>query len=330
MSSLDAKSLVALSRRYLSHLDTSGHPSTTIRTRRVQLERFVTWCTEHDLLLVTEVTRVHIEAYQRSLFHHRKKSGQPLALRSQSALLVTVSVWFRWLMKQNEILANPAGSLELPRRDRTLPRTGFTISEVEDVLNSIETESHLGLRDRALFEMLYSTGLRRAEMCGLKLYDVERARGTVFVRAGKGGQDRVVPVGRRALAWLEKYLIETRPVLARDGKTESLWVTVRGEALSASTLTQKAGQLVRSVKPERRRAACHVFRHTAATLMLEGGADVRVIQEFLGHRHLDSTQVYTRVSVQHLKDVHDRTHPARLDFEKAGGTDEEGEAGTTD
>lgn len=313
---LDPKGLVALSRRYLSWLESSGSSRHTLNTRRSQLHRFVDWCGLHDVTRAADITRAHVEAYQRHLFHYRQKNGQPLSHRSQGALLVALGVWLRWLTKQHEILANPAADLELPRRDRSLPRPGFNVSEVEEVLRAIDTDSMLGLRDRAIFEMLYSAALRRSELCALQLYDVDRARGTVFVRAGKGGQDRVVPIGKRALAWLEKYLEEARPHLAKGRHDNSLWLTIRASPLRPNTLTIRASELVRSVAPEHRRAACHVFRHTAATLMLEGGADVRVIQEFLGHRHLDSTQVYTRVSVQHLKDVHEKTHPAKLGLTK--------------
>lgn len=313
MEVLDPKSLLALSRKYLAWLEANNAAPFTVKTRKQQLGVFISWCEDIDVTRAQDVTRTHVESYQRALFHRRKKNGEPLAHSTHGGLLVAVAVWFRWLAKHGEVLYNPAADLELPKKEKNLPSRGFSLPEVEQVLGSIDTNTLLGVRDRAVFEVLYSTGLRRSELCGLRLYDVDRAKGTVHVREGKGKKDRVVPIGRRALAWLEKYLEEVRTTLAGDEAEDYLFVTQRKGRLRPNTLTQLGAKIVRESGHGRRWAACHVFRHTAATLMLEGGADVRVIQEFLGHDHLDSTQIYTKVTIRHLKEVHERTHPAKLE-----------------
>jgi integrase/recombinase XerD len=319
---LDPKSLVALSRKYLAWLEASNAGTAyTLKTRKHQLGAFVSWCADLDIIRAQDVTRAHIESYQRAIFHRRKKNGDALAYSTQASLLVAVCVWFRWLAKHNEIVYNPATDLELPRRDRNLPRRGFSLEEVEEVLSRIDTTTLIGIRDRALFEVLYSTGLRRFELCGLKLYDVDRAKRTVFVRQGKGRKDRVVPIGNRALAWLEKYLEHVRPTFSPNDDEDHLFLTQKRTAVSPNALTRLGLKVIQDAGQSRKWAACHVFRHTAATLMLEGGADVRVLQEFLGHSHLDSTQVYTHVTIQHLKEVHERTHPARLEPENDGDGD---------
>jgi integrase/recombinase XerD len=192
-----------------------------------------------------------------------------------------------------------------------LPRHALTLSEVEAVLAQADLTNLCGLRDRAIMETLYSTGLRRTEALTLELADLDRERDTVLVRQGKGKKDRFVPIGRRALAWIDKYLAEVRPKFLTDARTTTLFLSSRGGPLQSnqlSALVRKYLEQAGIAKP----GACHLFRHTAATLMLEGGADVRYIQAFLGHNSLATTQIYTHVSILKLREVHERTHPARL------------------
>ncbi len=168
------------------------------------------------------------------------------------------------------------------------------------------------LRDRAFLETLYSTGLRRREMVNLSIYDVDMERGTVLVRKGKNRKDRIVPIGQRAILWLSKYLSEARPQLAPN-REEALFVTQIGDPFTANSATQLARQYVEKAKlPSGKRGACHLFRHTMATLMLEGGADVRYVQAMLGHADISSTQIYTHVGIRTLQQVHAITHPAGL------------------
>ena len=178
------------------------------------------------------------------------------------------------------------------------------------MLEQADPSAPYGLRNRAILEMLYSTGLRRAEALALELSDVDRRRRAVLVRCGKGGKDRVAPIGRRALAWLDKYLAEARPELAERSTTELLFITSTGRAILPNHLSAVVRKYLKRAgvaKP----GACHLFRHTAATLMLEGGADVRYIQAMLGHESLSTTQIYTHVSIDKLREVHEQTHPAR-------------------
>jgi integrase/recombinase XerD len=167
----------------------------------------------------------------------------------------------------------------------------------------------LGVRDRALLEVLYSTGIRRMEILKLKLYEVDKNHGVVSVREGKGKRDRVVPIGERALAWLEKYLIEVRPLIVGEPDEGYLFLTSTGQPFAPNYLSWLARRYVKAANVGKS-GACHIFRHTMATLMLEGGADVRYIQAMLGHARLDTTQIYTHVSIRMLKQIHAATHPA--------------------
>ncbi|MCP4542391.1 MAG: tyrosine-type recombinase/integrase [Chloroflexi bacterium] len=192
-----------------------------------------------------------------------------------------------------------------------MPRSVFTTDEVEAVLAVPDITKPNGLRDRALLETLYSSGLRRMEIINLGLYDVDRSRGTLMVRQGKGRKDRVVPIGERALKWIEKYLAESRPLLSNEMGDGPLFVTKPGKKFHQSTLTHLITRYINKAEIGKT-GSCHSFRHSMATAMLEGGAGLRYVQAMLGHGDLSSTQVYTHVSIAQLKAVHEQTHPARI------------------
>jgi integrase/recombinase XerD len=171
----------------------------------------------------------------------------------------------------------------------------------------------IGLRDRAILETLYSTGIRRMEVMNLLVYDLDAERGTLMVRQGKGKKDRMVPIGERAIAWIARYVSDARPQLVMPPDEGVLFLTQEGESLSPNRLTQLVRDYVNAAEVGKT-GACHLWRHTCATLMLEGGADIRYIQEMLGHVELSTTQIYTQVSIRRLKAVHALTHPsAKLD-----------------
>jgi integrase/recombinase XerD len=191
--------------------------------------------------------------------------------------------FFRWLTKQNVILHNPASELELPRMEKRLPTAALTLSQVEALLAVPNVADPLGVRDRAMLELFYSCGLRRAELCRLELTDLHTERRTLTIRRGKGKKDRVVPVGARAVAWLERYLKEVRPRLSLDTRTPALFLTGYGDAFNPDVLSRMtAAWMVRAGLANR--GSCHLLRHTCATHMLEGGADIRYIQQLLGHK----------------------------------------------
>jgi integrase/recombinase XerD len=223
--------------------------------------------------------------------------------------LVPVRGFFKWLVKQNILPSNPASELELPRLPVRLPAAVLTEEEVERVMAEVDVRTAVGVRDRAILEVLYSTGVRRQELVNLSVFDVDAERETLMVREGKGRKDRMVPIGERALGWVQRYVNEVRGQLVVPPDPGALFLTTNGEPLTPDWLTQKVRGYVKAAELGKS-GACHLFRHTMATLMLEGGADVRYIQEMLGHAHLDSTQVYTRVSIRKLKAIHGATHPA--------------------
>ena len=300
-----------LMHEHLAALSVRGYSENTVRSRRVYLGFFIEWAYEHGLREPIEVTRPVLERYQRYLFFYRKKNGEPLTFRSQHTRLVPLRVWFRWMTRQNHILHNPASEIELPKLGRSLPKNIFSAQEVEQIMQLCDVEEPIGLRDRAILEVLYSTGLRRMEMIALKLYDLEFDRGLILVRQGKGNKDRYVPIGERAIAWLEKYLRESRPQLAIEPDDMTVFLTAQGEPFSRGHLSYAVRQRIDAAKLGKT-GSCHLFRHTMATLMHENGADIRHIQAILGHEDIKTTQIYTQVAIRALQQVHAATHPAAM------------------
>ena len=300
--------------RYLhAHFDwmlIHGYSEDTVRARRVALRRFVTWCAERGLDDPKAITQPILERYQRGLFYYRKADGKPLTLGTQHGCLAPLKTFFKWLTREHHILYNPASELQLPKQPKRLPRTLLSVQDVEAILNEANHASAQGLRDRAMLELLYSTGLRRMELPHLALYDVDLMRRLVFVREGKGRKDRVVPLGERACAWLEKYLTEARPQLLA-APCESLFLTDYGEPVSPVWVADKVKRYMQFAgihKP----GSCHLLRHACATHMLDNGADIRFIQELLGHSNLATTEIYPHVSIEKLQQIHAATHPAKL------------------
>ena len=207
--------LQAMLEESIESLAVKGFTDDTRHVRREHLSLFERWAMERGLTEPVEVTRPVLERYQRYLFHYRKKDGCPLSFASQHSRLSPLRSWFRWMTRQNYLLHNPASEIELPRLPKPLPRV-LTASEAEIVLQQPEVGDPVGLRDRAMLEVFYSTGMRRTELVNLKLYDVDRAAGIVTIREGKGRKDRVIPIGERAVAWLDKYLDQARPQLATE------------------------------------------------------------------------------------------------------------------
>jgi integrase/recombinase XerD len=281
-----------------------------VQNRQSYLGVFVAWCAERGLVSPKEITKPILERYQRHLFYYRKPDGSPLTLGSQHGCLAPLKTFFKWLARENHILSNPASELELPRQPKHLPRALLSIEDIEAILRATDPATTPGLRDRAMLEVLYSTGLRRTELTHLKRYDIDLSRLIVFVREGKGQKDRVVPIGERAALWLDKYMVESRPQFAGNG-CDAMFVNDYGEPITPDYLAAKVRRFMDEAGIDKP-GSCHLFRHACATHMLDNGADIRFIQAMLGHAALSSTERYTHVAIGKLQQIHAATHPAKL------------------
>jgi len=266
-------------------LETAGLSGSTRRAYAADLRDFAEWYGKAPL----ERVDIRVLAdYTADL--GRARPGGKLAPSTIARRLAAVRSLLRFALGPDHV---PDASLA-PRRRRRLPDAPKA-SEVDSLLDALTGDSALDLRNRALVELVYSAGLRSAEVVGLDLGDVDFEQEHVHVRSGKGAKDRVVPLGEEAAHWVARYLREARPQLAR-GAENALFLSARGRRLDTSTL--------RRLTPHP-----HRLRHAFATHLLEGGADLRVIQELLGHSSLSTTQAYSHVDPKHLRRVYDRSHP---------------------
>ena len=293
---------------YLVWLLSHGYAETTVANRRHHLDELVEFLAERDMAEPRAVSFSALESYQRHLFHHKKRDGAPLSFRTQAQRIIGAKGFFSWMTSHGLIALDPASGIVLPKAEHRLPEATLSAEEADAVLSGPDVTTALGLRDRAVMEVLYSSAIRRAELIALKLWDIDHDRGTVFVRQGKGGRDRYAPIGPRALSWVDRYLELVRPRLVVD-KTDTLFLSASGAPLCADWLSRTVTAYISAGAPKKP-GSCHMFRHSAATLMLEGGADIRYVAEMLGHAKLETTAIYTRVSIAKLRAVHAATHPA--------------------
>ena len=294
---------------YIESLGARNYAEGTLEGRRDALKVFLAWAAERDLTRAGQVTRPILESYQRWLWRCTKANGQRLGWSTQRNRLGTLKDFFRWVTRQDVILHNPASEVELPRIEKRLPQAVLTLPEVERLLAVPDVTDPLGIRDRTMLEVFYSCGIRRTELCRIELPDMNTERRTLHVRLGKGKKDRVVPIGTRAVHWLEHYLQAVRPRLCLDTRTQALFLTGYGGPFNPDVVSRMvAAWLARAGL--KRKGCCHILRHTCATHMLENGADIRFIQQLLGHEKLDTTAIYTEVSIKQLQEVHARCHPS--------------------
>jgi integrase/recombinase XerD len=300
-------SIAAIVVAHLRALQTLGLSESTISARRLHLRRFERWSRERGVLALSQISRQVVGDYQVDLAIPGE--SPTLTIVAQRHRLVAVRMFARWAQRAGLIDHDPTALLELPRLPQRLPQSVLTSLEAERVLATPSLETPLGLRDRAVLELLYSSGLRRSELIALDLADLDRTRGVLLIRLGKGRKDRYVPVGRRALDWIGQYLTSSRPALLGARENPALFVGRRGARLSRARMNERLrAYLVQAAiaKP----GSCHIWRHTMATLMHERGADLRDLQVLLGHAQISTTAIYTHISTERLQEVHWRTHPA--------------------
>ena len=265
------------------------------------------WLQERGVGLL-EARPADLFAFQAHLLTLRQKDGRPYAASFHSRRLSALKNFFRFLFRRGYVLHDPAAALELPRVDKRLPRTILTPLEARRILESARGRSPLALRDRAILETLYATGIRAGELANLTPYDVDTEEGVLRVVLGKGRKDRNVPLTRAASRAIEAYLVHGRPCLAGVRNAPQLFLQARGGKMLRSTLSGMVRMRARAAGVKKR-VTCHTFRHSVATHLLKGRADIRHIQALLGHASLGTTERYTRVEISDLQEVVRRAHP---------------------
>jgi integrase/recombinase XerD len=237
-------------------------------------------------------------------FAREMRSGR--SPRSISRYLSGFRQFYRWLVREGRLTEDPTALIESPKVGRGLPKA-LSEAEVEALLNRPDTETPLGLRDRAMLELMYATGLRVSELTGLQLTNLYLNQGTLRV-LGKGGKERLVPIGEQALEWLQQYLRDARPELLNGGRSSAVFVTARKGPMTRQAFWYAVGRHARAAGI-RQKISPHGLRHSFATHLLNHGADLRVVQLLLGHSDLSTTQIYTHVAREGLKRLHEKHHP---------------------
>jgi len=277
-----------------------GLARNTLEAYRRDLSQFAAWLRERHGRSLLEGDNGDIQAYLGHLF--RKKTRATSAARFLSSL----KRFFRYCLRQGKVKSDPTLKIDAPKLPRGLPKS-LTEEDVENLLAAPRADKALGLRDKAMLETLYASGLRVSELVTLKLGQVSQDMGVVRV-VGKGSKERLVPLGEEAIAWIRQYLKEARPELLGGRAADDLFVTARGSAMTRQMfwhlLRRYAAQagLKKPISP-------HTLRHAFATHLLNHGADLRVVQLLLGHSDISTTQIYTHVARERLKQLHAKHHP---------------------
>lgn len=298
--------------RFGEHLELRGRSPRTVSLYVREAKHLFDYLRRQGLEGVGEVTREHLDGYRSELYYRRTRKDRPLSLKSQAVRLGAVKAFFQFLVRDRFLLTNPASALELPRIPRDLPPPLLSEEEVVRLMEAPDAAEPLGIRDRAILEVLYASAIRNAELRALDLDAVDLERRELRIVHGKGGKSRVVPLGEEAAAWLQEYLEHVRPELARRTSATALFLSWRGTRLSSSSLgdlvhrSARAAGLDKHVTP-------HLLRHCCATHMLRRGAGIRHLQGLLGHESTASTQRYTRVEISDLHRVLRRCHPRERD-----------------
>jgi integrase/recombinase XerD len=314
MNEREKQKLELLRQRFLEWMEAVNYsPKTRVNYAR-DVRLFLEWIAgETEIQSIAEVTSAHIQQYQLALFQQEGRAvegeAKPLSLGAQANKLAAVRKFFQWLLAEGMLAHNPSASLEFPKRGRPLPRNVLTPEEARRLIEATPIKKPRDIRDRALIEVLYATGIRRAELIALTIYDLDLVAATLKVERGKGDFTRIVPLTQSAMAALKLYLDEARPVYAKHATQVSLFVSSR----SGGPLDDD--DIVRIVRKAAKRAGIakhitpHTLRHSLATHLLQGQADIRQIQKLLGHRRLTSTEIYTHVEIGDLQEVIARCHP---------------------
>ena len=291
--------------RFSEYLRLRGCSARTVEAYSGELRQLFDFLQAGQIRSLAEVTKGHLEDYRSFLFSHEP----PLKLTTQSVRMTAVKSFFGFLKRQDYLPSDPSRELPTIRIVRSYVRQILSEDEVKRVIESVETETAAGVRDRAILEIFYSSAIRNSELSSLKLDDVDAARSQLRILRGKGGYSRVIPLGQQALDWTMRYLETARPLLIKEQTDPALlFMSVRGAKLSRealSTVVRRAGERAGISAP----VTPHVLRHSVATHMLARQAGIRYIQQLLGHESLESTQVYTRVEISQLQRMHQRFHP---------------------
>jgi len=299
--------------KYLNHLRVLNRSVHEIKNTKYYLRVFVRYLNDyHANHTIQEITYKTVRDYQEDLSFKISRYGTPWKVHSQNHALSTLRGFFKWLLREDYIISDPTQKIQYAKEPEPLPRHILEESEIKKILKQPDTQTIIGYRDRVILEILYSTGIRKGELENLKLQDVDLKDGFLRINQGKNKKDRVVPLGKIASSMLQNYIVSIRSEIPKGkhkGKeTPYLFINQRANKLHHNTVWNIVTHYARRAGI-RKKVTPHSFRHTCATHMVRHGAHIRHLQEMLGHKNIETTQIYTRVTINDLKRVHAQFHP---------------------
>lgn len=304
--------LKAMAAAYIRSLRVRHLSGRTVTAASWKLDRFLDYLERRGINQVDRITSRTMQGYQMALYERLNRRGRPNTVAYQNGLLSTAKGFTRFLKENDYIVSDPGGKVAYAKQPQRLPRGVLTPSEARRIIHAPDTRTAIGYRDRTILEVLYSSAIRKDEINNLTLDDVDYHDGFLRIIEGKGKKDRIVPIGRIACRYLENYIRSVRTTLIKDPYNNHLFLTLRGNKFSKNVVWEVIKKYAGKAKIKKN-VHPHTFRHSCATAMLKNKADIRTIQKLLGHSSLDSTQVYTHLSITDLKNVHHRCHPREKD-----------------
>lgn len=298
---------------YLQHLAAAGRARHTLKGARHALRKFTSFLDNEKVADISDLTADLLNDYQEELAFSLTAKGKPLCARSQGLLLSAVKGFTRYLKDKDYLVRDPGESLQLPKKPRRLPKVILNPQEVKKLISAPDTQTRQGYRNRIILEILYDTAIRRAEVSAIRISELDLDSGYIRIQ-GKGDKERVVPLSKRVCELVNNYLLMIRPSYVKDKDPGFLILNRWGERMEANSVWAVVKRCLQQ-SGIKKNVATHTMRHTCATHMLRNGAPVRHLQEMLGHESLESTQVYTHVTINDLKEVHARYHPSERQAE---------------
>lgn len=277
-----------------------GLADNTVSAYRQDLAEFSSFLVSEKITRLANVDQLVILNFLKQ----QQASGK--ARNSVTRMVSTLRHFFRYLVQTEKLGVDPMAEIRAPKRGRSLPQV-LTTDEVDALLAAPDTGNKYGIRDRAMLEVMYATGLRVSELVHLKMGELHLEMGLIQT-LGKGNKERIIPIGDVAIDWIERYLNQSRPLLLKQRKSPYLFLNAHGSGLSRQSIWQKIQQYV-SLAGIKKHVTPHTLRHSFATHILENGADLRIVQELLGHSDISTTQIYTHISKRRLTEVYRRAHP---------------------
>ncbi len=305
---MEATSFDCLMERYHEHYDILNLSAWAWRSQKTYLGQFKQFLLEVGIGDLRAVTGSHLQEFQKWLFYLPTRTGTARKVTTQNRTMETVRALFRFLKQEGYVVFDPTVGIQRAREPQPLPKNVLTPDEAQRIIETPDTTTLIGFRDRTILEVLYATGIRKMELINLNIEDVDVEQGLLRVNGGKGAKDRVVPLSGMACRFLENYVKGVRMRLLKENVSSRVFISLESTPMGRNTVGEmvvKYGKL----SGIKKRVTCHLWRHTCATHLIQNRANLRHVQEMLGHRSLATTERYLHLTITDLKEAHRQFHP---------------------